>query len=98
MPIVCVTWAYFRADTMAQANQMLLGIARFDSIASGAWSTWAFYAVPLLLIECGLRFAPLRQAYVRAPFVVHYTATIALLFSVIVLTSATGQAFIYFDF
>jgi D-alanyl-lipoteichoic acid acyltransferase DltB (MBOAT superfamily) len=98
MPIVCVTWAYFRADTMAQANQMLAGIARFDSIASGAWSTWAFYAVPLLLIECGLRFAPLRQAYVRAPFVVHYTATIALLFSVIVLTSATGQAFIYFDF
>ncbi len=98
MPLVCITWAYFRADSMAQADQMLLGIARFHAMTTGAWSSWAFYALPLFLIECGFRFAPLRDAYLRAPFIVHYTAVIALLYSVIVLTSATGQAFIYFNF
>jgi len=98
MPIVCVTWAYFRADTMAEANMLLAGIARFQGMGSGAWSSLAFYVVPLFLIECGLRFAPLRAGYERAPFVVRYTGVIALLFSVMVLTSATGQAFIYFDF
>ncbi|WP_157215846.1 MBOAT family O-acyltransferase [Flavisphingomonas formosensis] len=98
MPIVCVTWAYFRAETMAQANMMLARIARFDGMTSGAWSTLAFYVVPLFLIECGLRFAPLRIRYERSPFLLRYTAVIGLLYSVMVLTSSQGQAFIYFDF
>jgi alginate O-acetyltransferase complex protein AlgI len=83
---------------MVQGNAMVAGILRFDDLGDGQWARWAFYAVPLLLIECGLRFATPREAYIRAPFIVRYTGVIALLFSVIVLTAPAGQEFIYFDF
>lgn len=97
-PVVVLTWIYFRAATMVQGNAMVAGILRFDDLGDGQWARWAFYAVPLLLIECGLRFATPREAYIRAPFIVRYTGVIALLFSVIVLTAPAGQEFIYFDF
>lgn len=98
IPIIVLTWIYFRAETMVQGNAMVAGIARLDNLADGPWATWAFYAVPLFLIECGLRFATPREAYARAPFIVRYTGAIALLFSVAVLTAPAGQEFIYFDF
>ena len=98
MPIIVLTWIYFRAETMAQANAMVAGVLRFDGLADGQWARWTYYAVPLFLIECGLRFATPRAIYARAPFVVRYTGVIALLFSVAVLTAPAGQEFIYFDF
>jgi D-alanyl-lipoteichoic acid acyltransferase DltB (MBOAT superfamily) len=98
IPIVVLTWIYFRADSMAEGNAMVVGILRSREVADGPWSRWAFYALPLFLIECGLRFAVLRESYERAPFIVRYTGVLALLFSVIVLTAPAGQDFIYFDF
>lgn len=98
MPIVVLTWIYFRADSMAEGNAMAAGILRFSEVANGQWSRWAFYALPLFLIECGLRFTVLHESYERAPLLVRYTGVLALLFSVIVLTAPAGQDFIYFDF
>jgi alginate O-acetyltransferase complex protein AlgI len=98
MPVVVLTWIYFRAATMAQGNAMVAGILRLNHLGDGQWARWAFYAVPLLLIECGLRFALPREAFDRAPFIAKYTGVIALLYSVLVLTAPAGQEFIYFDF
>jgi len=98
MPVIVLTWIYFRAETMVEGNAMVVGIVRLHDLTDGPWATWAFYAVPLFLIECGLRFATPREAYARAPFFVRYTGVIALLFAIVVLTAPAGQDFIYFDF
>ena len=98
IPMMVITWIYFRAESMAEGNAIVAGIFRFDNLADGAWSRWAFYAMPLMLIECGLRFATPREAYARSPFIVRYTGVVALVFAVIVLTAPAGQEFIYFDF
>jgi D-alanyl-lipoteichoic acid acyltransferase DltB (MBOAT superfamily) len=97
MPIIAVTWIYFRADTMAAGNMMVAGILRLDG-AHGAWLQFAFYTLPLFIVDGAMRFERGRDAYLNAPFFVRYTAVIALLFSLAVLTSPTGGDFIYFDF
>ena len=98
MPLICVTWAYFRADTMAQANAMLLGILHVHGLTQGPWGLLGFYIVPLFAVEAVMRLGGERVRLSSMPFLVRYTAILTLLLAIMTLTASSGQQFIYFDF
>lgn len=98
MPLICLGWAYFRAATMTQGNAVVFGILRFDGGAGTAWRSLAFYALPLFFAEGVMRLTRTCAAWAHAPFLLRYTAILAVLYAVLALTASASQDFIYFDF
>ena len=99
--LVCITWIYFRADSLGQANDMILALASSYDITDFSryiLGMLAFFCLPMLLLEqriersgnmlyvLGLRW-PIRAA-VYSYFV----------FMLLVFPPMTPQVFVYFQF
>ena len=99
--VVCVTWIYFRADTLRQANDMFFAL--FSSYQLTDFSQYifgmlVFFCLPMLILEqrieksgnmlyvLGLRW-PIRAA-VYSYFV----------FMLLIFPPLTPQVFVYFQF
>lgn len=98
MPLIALTWIYFRAESVVQGNAIVLGMLRLDRLGAGAWSTLAFYALPLFCLEAVMRINDGRIAFARLPFIVRYTLVVVLILAILALSASSGQDFIYFDF
>jgi len=99
--LVCITWIYFRADSLGQANDLLsalIGTYQFSDFSLYILGMLAFFSLPMLVLEqriersgnmlyvLGLRW-PIRAA-LYSYFV----------FMLMVFPPLTPQVFVYFQF
>lgn len=99
MPLIALTWTYFRANGVETGNTIVAGILGLHGLAQGPWATFAFYALPLFAVEAAMRLAEDRGfAFVRLPYLLRHTAVVVLVLANLVLVASAGQQFIYFDF
>jgi len=99
--LVCLTWLFFRADSLAQAGSMLLALGggwQLDAFAQFALATMAFYLVPLLAYEIWverkgdlLALTEVRWQYRAGVYI--YLTLMLLYFS-----APVQNEFIYFQF
>lgn len=108
---VCITWVYFRAQTITEANMMLVKIGRslldgslFQSLEIPAKlsalhpAQSAVYVLVLLVIDFWLRR---KKAFVRLkkmPVYFRYPVYAALLLMILILGNFTETEFVYFQF
>lgn len=99
MPVIALTWTYFRADSLTSGTAIVTGILAGRGLAIGPWGALAFYALPLFAVEAVMRLGEERSLTLgRVPFLLRYTALVVLVLANVVLVASTEQQFIYFDF
>lgn len=113
IPLVVLTWIYFRAESVESGTLIVTGILAGHALASGPWGALTFYAAPLFAIEATMRLRESQQTgesprpggnprlaliFARPPFLVRYTMVLLLVLANLVLVASTDQQFIYFDF
>jgi D-alanyl-lipoteichoic acid acyltransferase DltB (MBOAT superfamily) len=101
---VCITWVFFRADSLHEAQQILSAMLNLDGHASEVLvlgkieMTMALAAVgSILLIHWLLRNTTLEAVASCTPAWVH-ALIIAMMIVAIVMTTGEDRAFIYFRF
>ena len=98
MILVCIGWILFRAHTFGDALTVLKNLGAATGYASPAFSTLLDYTAPLILVEIYQRASGRLEFLTAGPFLVRYTAALALLLTLIAFSAPGGQEFIYFDF
>ena len=98
MVLVMIGWVFFRAESFAEAGQMLAAPFR-----SGAWQTqglWTLFGLtaPLAVVECLQRSRGVSEVLNTGPWFWRFTAAVVVLMTVLLISAPPGQDFIYFDF
>ena len=99
MVLIMIGWVFFRAASFEDAGNLLTAV--FTS--GGGYHFETFRTVltcvaPLAAVEIFQRFARREEVLTVGPFLVRYSALLAVLMSILLLSAETGQDFIYFDF
>jgi alginate O-acetyltransferase complex protein AlgI len=98
MCLVAVGWILFRARTFDDAVTVLAHLGGTGGWTTDQFSTLFCYAAPLAVIEIYQRASGRLEVLTVGPFLVRYTAAVALLLTLIAFSAPGGQEFIYFDF
>ena len=102
--LVCIGWLLFRADTIAQAGNMLgtllTGWVRMpagSALATQSFSL-AFYGLPLLAMEVWQYKSGDPLVALKAPRPVRALLYLALFYGIVIFGETHAQSFIYFQF
>ena len=99
--LVCITWIYFRADSLTQANEMFLAL--FGSYELTGFSQYivgmlAFFCLPMLILEQRIE----RSGNMLQVLSMHWSVRAVLysyfLFMLLIFPPLTPQVFVYFQF
>jgi alginate O-acetyltransferase complex protein AlgI len=99
--MVCVSWIFFRADSLSQAFAVLRAIVTnftFSPFALGAASTILFFAGPLILYEMWLEAAGDHARLLREQWWTRAVGYAYCALMLIFFPTVGGQQFIYFQF
>ena len=99
--LVCVTWVFFRAQSIGEAWQVLATIATqfgFTSFALGAASAMAFFAGPLLVYELWLETGGDHARLLKSKWWVRGLVYAYCIFMLLFFPPISSQQFIYFQF
>ncbi|MBK9253799.1 MAG: MBOAT family protein [Proteobacteria bacterium] len=99
--LVCIGWIFFRADSLAQALDMIASLAgsyRPTEYSAYAAGLLLFFAAPLLVFEWLVYRAGDMLLFLRQSRFVQYLGYAYLLVMLMVFPPLTQQIFIYFQF
>jgi D-alanyl-lipoteichoic acid acyltransferase DltB (MBOAT superfamily) len=98
--IVCVAWAFFRAQSLRTALDFLGGLRNLELGPSfpAALSYLAVFTVPLILIELTLESRNEEYVFARWPMLSRVGVGVALMSVIALFAANTNAAFIYFQF
>jgi D-alanyl-lipoteichoic acid acyltransferase DltB (MBOAT superfamily) len=99
--LICLTWVFFRASSMAEAWRVLTTIATdltFSSFALGAISSIVFFAAPLIAYELWVERGGDHSRLVHAPWWARGVGYAYCAFMIIFFPALSAQQFIYFQF
>ena len=99
--LVCLTWLFFRAETLPQATSMLWALGggwRLDAFAQFALATMAFYLVPLIAYEIWAERRGDLLALTRVPWPVRAGVYIYVTLMLLYFSAPVQNEFIYFQF
>jgi alginate O-acetyltransferase complex protein AlgI len=99
--LICLTWVFFRANSLPQAWRVLTAIATdftFSTFALGAASSIVFFAAPLLAYELWLERRGEHAQLVRERWWVRGLAYSYCVFMILFFPPLSAQQFIYFQF
>lgn len=99
--LVCITWLYFRANSLSQANDMLIGL--FGSMQMTELSIYIlgmlmFFSLPMLLLELFIERSNDMLRVVRLHWFPRAIVYSYFVFMLIVFPPLTPQVFVYFQF
>lgn len=99
--IVCITWIYFRAESLTQANEMVLGL--FQNVGMTDFSAYivgmlAFFALPMMLLEYWIERSKNLLHVLSLPRLVRAAIYAYFVFMLLVFPPLTPQVFVYFQF
>lgn len=99
--IVCITWIYFRADTLPHANSMLMAL--FGSYALSEFSTYilgmlAFFALPMLILEARIERSGNMLCVMSEHWSIRASVYCYFFFMLVIFPPLTPQVFVYFQF
>jgi alginate O-acetyltransferase complex protein AlgI len=98
MCLVCIGWILFRSRTFDQAVTVLGNLFATTGYSVDSFATLFAYCAPLAAIEIYQRASGRLEVFTAGPFLVRYTAAMALVLTLIAFSAPGGQEFIYFDF
>jgi alginate O-acetyltransferase complex protein AlgI len=100
--VVCLTWLFFRAESVEQAWSMLsalfLGGWEMDAFAQFAFATMAFYLIPLVGYEAWVERKGRLLALTDAPWWARASVYIYLTLMLLYFSAPEQNEFIYFQF
>jgi D-alanyl-lipoteichoic acid acyltransferase DltB (MBOAT superfamily) len=98
--VICLTWIFFRAQSLHEAINFLGGIGHLQlgsHFIPGILFLAAF-AAPLFLLDCMLEWRSEEYLFQRLPAMSRVVTAATLLLVVAVFSANSGAAFIYFQF
>jgi alginate O-acetyltransferase complex protein AlgI len=98
MCLVCIGWILFRSRTFDQAVTVLGNLFATTGYSADQFATLFAYSAPLAAVEIYQRASGRLEVLTAGPFLVRYTAAVALMLTLIAFSAPGGQEFIYFDF
>jgi D-alanyl-lipoteichoic acid acyltransferase DltB (MBOAT superfamily) len=98
MPVVMLTWIFFRARSFDDAWTVLTGCFGTAGLNFDAFRAFLFYVAPLIAVEIYQRFSGNVEFMTRGPFLVRYSAAMSVVLATVALSAGGGHQFIYFDF
>jgi alginate O-acetyltransferase complex protein AlgI len=98
MILVCIGWILFRAHTFADAVAVLTNLFGTDGYSFDRFAALAGYTLPLAAVEIFQRVSGRLEFLTVGPFMVRYSATLALVLTLIAFSAARTHEFIYFAF
>lgn len=100
MPLVILTWIFFRARSFGDAWTVLAGCFSASGLEFEAFHPLLFYVAPLVAVELYQRFSGNTEFMARGPlpFLVRYSIATSVVLATVVLGASGGNQFIYFDF
>ena len=96
--LVCIGWILFRSRTFGDAVTVLQNLMATTGYSADQFSTLFAYTAPLAIVEIYQRASGRLEVLTAGPFLVRYTAAVALVLTLIAFSAPGGQEFIYFDF
>jgi alginate O-acetyltransferase complex protein AlgI len=98
MCLVCIGWILFRSRTFDGAVTVLTHLFATTGYSADQFSTLFAYSIPLAIVEIYQRASGRMEVLTAGPFLMRYTAAVALLLTLVAFSAPGGQEFIYFDF
>jgi alginate O-acetyltransferase complex protein AlgI len=98
MTLVVIGWIFFVSHTLPDTVAVFRNLLGTAGYPNDAMWTVAKFAIPLALVEIYQRASGRLEVLDIGPFLLRYTAAIALLLAVIAFGARGGREFIYFDF
>ena len=98
MALVCIGWILFRSRTFEDAVTVLGDLFAGTGYSTDQFSVLFRYTAPLALVEIYQRASGRIEVLTAGPFLVRYSAALALLLTLIAFSAPGGREFIYFDF
>jgi alginate O-acetyltransferase complex protein AlgI len=98
--IVCLAWAFFRAQSLGAALHFLGGLRTFE-LGPGFFASLSYLAaftVPLFLLELGLESRKEEYVFARWPMLPRVGVGVALMSMIALFAANDSTAFIYFQF
>jgi D-alanyl-lipoteichoic acid acyltransferase DltB (MBOAT superfamily) len=98
--IVCLAWAFFRAQSLAAALHFLGGLRRLE-LGPGFFASLSYLAaftVPLFLLELALESRNEEYVFARCPMLPRVGVGVALMSIIALFAANASTAFIYFQF
>ena len=99
--LVCVTWVFFRADSLSHASELLLGLfsgADLTDLTVYALGMVAFLSLPFLLLEYVIERSGNLLYVLSLPRPVRALIYCYFVFMLIIFPPITPQVFVYFQF
>ena len=96
--LTLVGWLFFRAPDMATIHHYAAGLTSGFDLRAGAWGTLAFYALPLMAIQCWQRYTGRLEFLAAAPGFIRLNLVLFLVYSLVFLAPKEASDFIYFAF
>lgn len=99
--LVCLTWIYFRADTLGQANQLLLAL--FGTYQMTDFSLYiagmlAFFCLPMLILEQRIERSGNMLYVLSLRWPIRAALYSYFIFMLLIFPPLTPQVFVYFQF
>ncbi len=99
--LVCVTWIYFRADSLTQANELFLAL--FSSYQLTDFSQYiigmlAFFCLPMLILEQRIENSGNMLYVLGLRWPIRAAVYIYFVFMLLIFPPLTPQVFVYFQF
>jgi alginate O-acetyltransferase complex protein AlgI len=98
MTLVMCGWTLFRARSFEDAMSVFQAALSFRHLASDNWSILGFYIAPLAIVELAQRVGRRVDVSTFGPHFIRVNAALFCIYSLLFLSAAEGQEFIYFDF
>ena len=98
---VCVTWIYFRADTLGQANQMFLALFRAYQLTDFSLyiaGMLAFFCLPMLILEQRIERSGNMLYVLSLRWQIRAALYSYFVFMLLIFPPLTPQVFVYFQF
>ena len=99
--LVCLTWLFFRADSLAQATSMLAALVggwQLDAFAQFALATMAFYLLPLIVYEIWVERKGTLLGLTEVSWPCRAAVYIYLTLMLLYFSAPVQNEFIYFQF
>jgi alginate O-acetyltransferase complex protein AlgI len=98
LTLVCIGWILFRAHTFADALTVFTHLLGTTGYSAEAFQTLFNYTAPLIAVEIYQRLSGRLEVLTAGPFLVRYSASLALMLTLVAFSAPPGREFIYFDF
>jgi alginate O-acetyltransferase complex protein AlgI len=99
--LVCLTWLFFRAETLTQATSMLMSLGsgwQLDAFAQFAFATIAFYLLPLIAYEIWVERKGSLLALTQTHWAIRACVYIYVVLMLLYFSAPVQNEFIYFQF